>query len=239
MDNTPLHTLRNDLPYAAAAGPENAVRRRLGFTLIELIIAVAIGAVLIVLASVQFEEWREVEAARQATRSVEGAFSYARGEAIRTGNNHLVFFQQDAAGNPLTDGSGNSVPILVLDDGRPGSANQNCAIDAGETIQPVRIERGVGFGVTQATAAAAIDEGTGPYATGSSFVDSASNPATWVMFRSDGQPRAVNAACTVGALGTGGGAIYMSNAQRDVAVVLTPLGAARAQTWNGSSATWN
>jgi prepilin-type N-terminal cleavage/methylation domain-containing protein len=50
MDNTPLHTLRNDLPYAAAAGPENAVRRRLGFTLIELIIAVAIGAVLIVLA---------------------------------------------------------------------------------------------------------------------------------------------------------------------------------------------
>ena len=127
----------------------------------------------------------------------------------------------------------------MLDDGRPGSANQNCAIDAGETIQPIRIEPGVGFGVTVASAASAIDEGTGPYATGSSFVDSASNPATWVMFRSDGTPRAVDGACSSGALGTGGGAIYLSNAQRDVAVVLTPLGAARTQSWNEVSSSWN
>ena len=210
-----------------------------GFTLIELMITLAIGVVVILLASVQFEEWREVEAARQASRAVEGAFAYARGEAIRTGNNHIVFFDEDAAGNALTDGSGNTVPVLILDDGRPGSANQNCAIDAGETIQPVRLERGVDFGTTLATAQVPIDEGSGPFATGSSFEDTASNPATWVMFRSDGQPRSVDAACNVGALGTGGGAIYLSNAQRDVAVVLTPLGAARAQTWNQGTSTWN
>ena len=49
----------------------------------------------------------------------------------------------------------------------------------------------------------------------------------------------MDAACNVGALGTGGGAIYLSNAQRDVAVVLTPLGAARAQSWNQGTSTWN
>ena len=213
--------------------------RQDGFTLIELMISLAVGVVVILLASVQFEDWREVEASRQASRAIEGAFAYARGEAIRTGNNHIVFFDQDTAGNPLTDGSGNDVPILVLDDGRPGSANQNCAIDAGETIQPVRFERGVAFGTTVATAPAPIDEGTGPYASGSSFLDTGSNPASWVLFRSDGQPRAIDAACNIGALGTGGGAIYVSNPQRDVAVVLTPLGAARAQSWNPGSATWN
>jgi prepilin-type N-terminal cleavage/methylation domain-containing protein len=243
MAHGPLRTLQPQAEFprlAAESCTENAVRARNGFTLIELIVVLAILAVLIVLASFEFGDWREVEAARAATRSVEGAFSFARGEAIRTGNNHIVFFQQDIAGNPLTDGSGNTVPILVLDDGRPGSANQNCAIDAGETIQPIRIERGVDFGVAQATAQVPIDEGAGPYATGSSFLDAAGgNPATWVMFRSDGQPRSVNAACASGALGTGGGAIYMSNPQRDVAVVLTPLGAARAQTWNGGTSTWN
>ena len=234
-----LETLATPRFEGAKACPETPVRANHGFTLIELMIVLGIGVVLIALASVQFEEWREVEAARSATRSVEGAFSFARGEAVRTGNNHLVFFQVDIAGNPLTDGSGNAVPILILDDGRPGSANQNCAIDAGETIQPVRIERGVDFGVTAATAAAAIDGGAGPFATGSSFVDSGGNPATWVMFRSDGTPRAVDAACTAGALGTGGGGIYLSNQQRDVAVVLTPLGAARSQTWSKDSSSWN
>ena len=39
------------------------------------------------------------------------------------------------------------IPFLVLDDGRPGSANQNCRIDSGETTRVVRFERGVAPGI--------------------------------------------------------------------------------------------
>lgn len=222
----------------ATARQRSTAGCRSGFTLIELVIVVAIVAAFVVIAAMQFDGWRDVEAARSAARSVESAFSYARGEAIRTGRNHLVFIQNDTAGNALNDADGNVVPLLVLDDGLPGSPNQNCVIDAGEAIQPVQIERGVEFGVNAATATSALDEGTGDHTTGSSFVDSSGSDASWVMFRSDGTPRAVDAACTVDALGSGGGAIYLNNPERDVAVVLTPLGSARVQTWHAGSSAW-
>ena len=84
-----------------------------------------------------------------SARSLGTAFAYARGETIRTGNIHIVFFERDAAGNLLTVG-GSTVDILVLDDGRPGASLQNCAIDGGEPTVGYAIESGVTFGVTEA-----------------------------------------------------------------------------------------
>lgn len=209
------------------------------FTLVEMMVVVAIVAAMIVVAATRFDTWRDREAVRTAARSVEGAFNYARSESIRTGNFHLVFFQADTAGNALVNATGDQVPILVLDDGRPGTPGQNCQIDAGETTQQFLIERGVGFGTTAATAKVPVDEGTQPIAPGWSFSDGGGNPANWVLFRSDGTPRSADAACVLGALGSGGGGIYLSNAERDVAVVLSPLGASRVFGWNGETAQWN
>lgn len=210
-----------------------------GFTLIELMVVVVIIGVLVLLVSLRFERWSDAEAVKSSARNVEGAFQYARSEAIRTGNNHIIFFQTDIGGSDLLDASGEQVPILVLNDGRPGSANQNCVIDGGETVQGVRLERNTRFGTTSATAAVPLDEGSSPFAGGFSFRDSDNNPATWVLFRPDGTPRAVNAACDLDDLGSGGGAVYLSNAERDAAVVLTPLGASRVFVWNGGTSTWN
>ena len=210
-----------------------------GFTLVEMVVVVAIVAAMILLVSTRFGTWQDREAVRTAARSVEGAFNYARSEAIRTGNMHLVFFGTDIGGANLTSAAGDPVPILVLDDGRQGTPNQNCLIDAGETTQHFMLERGVAFGTTAATAKVPVDEGTQPIAPGWSFSDGGGNAANWVLFRPDGTPRSANAACNLGALGSGGGGIYLSNAERDAAIVLSPLGASRVFAWNTETSSWN
>lgn len=209
-----------------------------GFTLVELVIVVALVAAMILLVATRMDRWRDREAVRTAARSVEGAFNYAQSEAVRTGNIHVVFFQDDINGNPLVNSNGESVNLLVLNDGRPGTANQNCEIDAGEEIQGFRLERGVGWGPNAATAKVAVDEGTEPMAGGWTFSDGGGNSANWVLFRPDGTPRAATSACAMGALGSGGGAVYLSNAERDAAVALSPLGAPRVYAWNTETTQW-
>jgi prepilin-type N-terminal cleavage/methylation domain-containing protein len=210
-----------------------------GFTLIEMMVAIAVVAAVILLVATRMDRWRDIEAVKSAARNVEGAFSYARAEAIRTGNYQIVFLRTDLAGDPLEDDDGNVVPILILDDGRPGSADQNCAIDAGEPFEVVRLERGVDFGATAATIPVPLDEGGSPFDGGSSFTDTAGNEADWVLFRPDGMPRSIDDTCDVGALGSGGGGVYLSNAERDAAIVLTPLGAARVFAWNSETGQWH
>jgi prepilin-type N-terminal cleavage/methylation domain-containing protein len=214
------------------------VRPDHGFTLIEMMVALAVMAAVILLVATRLDRWREIEAVKSAARNVEGAFSYARNEAIRTGNNHILFIRTDIAGNPLEDADGNTVPVLILDDGRPGSADQNCEIDADEPFEVVRLERGVAFGATAATTPAPQDDGGSPFDTGSSFSDTDGNEADWVLFRPDGMPRSIDADCTVGSLGSGGGGLYLSNAERDAAVVLSPLGSSRVYVWNSETSQW-
>lgn len=212
-------------------------RRTAGFTLVELVVVVAIIAVMIVISITGMDGWEDAEAARVSARSVDGAFAFARSEAIRTGHNHMVFIQQDTTGAALTAEGGTSVPILVLDDGLPGSANQNCLIDAGEPTQGFRIDR-VSFGSTLATANAPNDTATGTRSSGTTFTNGVGGPASWVLIRPDGSPRAATTACVMGALGSGNGGVYLRNAAREVAVVLTPLGASRVYTLR-EGANWN
>ncbi len=216
-----------------------AHRHQAGFTLIEIMVVVGLLAVLSVVALPALQQWQTNQRARSAIRSLGSTFAYARGEAIRTGNVHAVFFQADALGNTLLDVSGNAVPILILDDGRLASANQNCQIDAGEPIRAVAAEIGVSWGVTNATARVGTDTGTGAIATGASFTDPAGNPATWVLFRPDGMPLQFNSACTLGPPGSGGGAVYITNGSRDYAAVLTPLGAFRVHIWDDQTSNWS
>ena len=76
-----------------------------GFTLIELMVVVSIMGVLMAIAGPQVSQWAENQKVKGAARAIAGVFLKARAEAIRTGNNHIVFF-----GNPgVTDPSGNAV----------------------------------------------------------------------------------------------------------------------------------
>ena len=202
-------------------------------------VAVGIVGVLTLLAGFEYTRWQDAEMVKSAARKVESAFSHARSEAIRTGNNHIVFVLTDIAGSTLTNGSGDPVPIIVLDDGRPGSTGQNCLMNSGEPTRIFTLEDGVGFGPTDATVKSSIDDGLTAFGGASTFAQTGGGAATWVLFQPDGTPRSVNGACSLGALGSGGGGIYLSNPERDAAVILTPLGATRLFSWNGASAAWN
>ena len=204
-------------------------------------VVVAVIGVMTAMATMGLSRWREAEEVNTAAREVAGAFLHAHAEAIRTGNSHIIFFQTDIAGADLENVSGDTVPILILDDGRPGAGGDsgNCEIDPGEPIETFSLVGNVGFGVTASTARVPIDDGATAFGGVSTFSNGAGGAATWVLFRSDGTPRAINGACVPGALGSGGGGIYLSNATRDAAIVLTPLGIPRSFAWDPAGSTWN
>jgi len=173
----------------------------------------------------------------------------ARAEAMRTGRRHVVFF-----GNPgVTDPSGNAVamgaawvPVLLIDDGAPATAN--CAIDGGEALEAIKPEDGISWGVSFATSGVATDKGAAPFDPGgtwdgATFADPGDAKINWVLFGPDGVPvtfaGAVGSCGLLGTLGSASGALYLTNGERDFAVVLSPLGSARVHVWNRASGAWS
>ncbi len=165
------------------------------------------------------------------------AFHVARAQAIRTGNNHLVFFAiggaGDTAGNTLAKRNGEAVPILVLNDGAPGSANQNCVIDASEEI--ITFERAG----RRRLGSERADEWTRHRPMSCCRASRRAARASSLRIARSGGPSPgcssapmasrspIDAACNAGRLGTGGGTIYLWTQSRDFAITLSPLGGVR------------
>jgi len=222
-------------------------RQSVGFTIIELMIAIAILGFVAAMAVPGWRDFQTNQRLRDVTRAGANMVNTARSQAIATGNNHILYLAAaagtDACGNALVDAQGNAVPMLVLDDGPPG-AGTNCCIDGGERVltEPVFTRPGVmdnvNWGATFAAAAAPNDSGGGDYATGSSFSDANGNQSRWVMFRPDGIPVGFTAACVVGQIGSGAGGFYVTNTSRDYSVVVTPLGGTKVNSFERGAAAW-
>ena len=232
--------------FSRATSAAREARRRSvvsdqGFTLIEVAIALAIIGVVTAMALPNVSRYLENANGRAAAKSVADAFNFARAQAIRTGNNHLVFFAMGGAGDiigtPLTAPDGRAMPILVLND-----ANQDCTINAGDETIVFDPQLGVGWGNNSAPAAAPAPDDAAvaaiPASGSSFFAPNGATAVTWVQFRADGVPVAVDNACAAGRLGTGGGTIYLWTQNRDYAVTLTPLGAVRVHVWNAGAGAW-
>jgi prepilin-type N-terminal cleavage/methylation domain-containing protein len=218
-------------------------RQRRGFTMLELMV---VAGVLGLLAAAAVPSWRAVSAnsrLRDAAGDLTDALVLARARAISSGNRFVVYFNtginggQDVCGNDLVDANGNPVPILVLND-----ADSNCCIDAGEEVRTLPAAVGVQWGVDFAGVAAPGDaDPAANFAAGSSFIDPAGVATEWVVFRPDGIPLGFadnGGACVPGTTGTGGGAIYVNNDRRDIAVVLSPLGAVKVHQFERTGAVW-
>jgi prepilin-type N-terminal cleavage/methylation domain-containing protein len=220
-------------------------RKRLGFTLIEIMVVVGVIAVLATLTTLQMGEWLANQRVKGAARSAADAFQLARSEAIRTGSNHIVFFASpgdtDPAGTVLIGPGGAWVPILILNDGPPTIAN--CQIDGGEAIRGVQPETDVQWGVSKANVKVPDDTGTAPFSppqsNGGTFSDPSNNSVNWVLFRPDGIPVSFTfsgGTCgQIAGTGSGGGALYVTNGERDYAMVLSPLGGVRVHLWHANA----
>lgn len=216
--------------------------RTQGVTLIEMMVVIAIIGVMTALAVPSFQTYFRDQRAKHAARAIADAFNMARVEAIRTGRSHIVYFQQDPTGAALVDAGGRTVPTMVVqdDDGTGPLPAPNGQVDVGEARIPVPGDTGVNWGVTFATTAAPGDTGiTANFATGRTFRTPGLAAARWVVFRPDGVPRSYSVApYTEGAVGTGGGAVYLTNGRRDYAVILAPLGGVHVSSWDGSQGQW-
>jgi Tfp pilus assembly protein FimT len=182
--------------------------------------------------------------AKAGARALADLLQLAREEAIRTGDNHLVFFSQDAEDNDLTTGGVAAAAILVRD------ADGDGAVDTGETVGGVKVDATGSLSWGSAFAAVASDPAPNdnPAATFPetdadflccTFLDPDAAAARWVAFLPDGIPRAFEIGpFATGPVGSGNGAVYVTSGSRDYAVVLAPLGGVRVHTWDRGAEAW-
>ena len=215
--------------------------RRAGFTLIEVVVVVGIIAALSAAAIPSIQDMIERRRLQGFARDLGNVFQIAHSQAIRTGNYQIVFFgplgTADPAGTVFVDSIGSTVPMLLLDDGAPATAN--CHIDSGESRETIPLPNQIEFGVSEASSKVPTDTGTAafspPQSSGTTASDPSNNATNWVLFRPDGIPVGfdpTSTTCgTIGDTGTGGAGLYVTSGGRDYAVTLAPLGSARVHAW--------
>jgi prepilin-type N-terminal cleavage/methylation domain-containing protein len=222
-------------------------RRGSGFSLLEFMIALAVLGVFIGVGGILMSKSLGASRAKSFVRSIADLMMLARTEAIRTGDNHVVFVFKDAADGSLTGPGGAPAAALLIRD-----VDADGAIDAGEKVAAVAFDKagGMGWGSTVAanlsTPAKAPNDNPGatfPETDADflccTFLTPGGNPSRWVVFLPDGMPRGFETGpLAIGDLTSGNGAVYVTGGGRDYAVVLAPLGGVRVHAFEAAGETW-
>lgn len=220
-------------------------RRSRGFTLIEVMTVVAMIGVFAGLAAVAMRSSMGDMRAKGGARSLGDLLMLGRQEAMRTGDNYIVFYDRDAEDNALASKGGDPAAALLIRD-----LDQDGRVDSGEKVAAVLVDStnslswGSTFAANEATpvkapndnAAAAFPEADPDFIC-CTFLDPDGNPARWVVFLPDGLPRSFKIGpFATGPIASGSGAVYVTSSTRDYAAVLAPLGGLRVHAYNNSGA---
>lgn len=220
-------------------------RRRGGFTLVELMIVVGIIGVFAGIGFLAIQSWSTNQRSKGAARQIGDILLFGRTEAIRTRVPHLVLFSLDADDDPLQNAAGQSFAAVVAAD-----ANGDGKPQSGEYVGGVPFDAtgSIAWGSAHAAGSGTQAPNDNPAATFPepdadfaccSFTEPDGDPARWIVFQPDGIPRAYGVGpFAAGGVGTGNGAVYITDGDRDFAVVLSALGAIRVHAFDRGAGTW-
>jgi prepilin-type N-terminal cleavage/methylation domain-containing protein len=213
--------------------------RRSGFSLVEMMVIVAIMGVIATAGTFAMGSWATAQRVKDATRSMADLILQGRGEAIRTGATHLVFFNTDASVANLVAPDGSQVAAMLIND-----VDGDGSIDPGEYVSsvPLDISNTLSWGVTSATVPVPTDptvNHAAPPPSPWTFTQPGGAAANWVALFPDGTPRGFSIGpFAADPMGSGAGAVYLTNGERDYALVVASLGGVRVHGWNLDAGAW-
>jgi prepilin-type N-terminal cleavage/methylation domain-containing protein len=221
-------------------------RRHSGFSLLEVAVAVAVLGVLVLGSTVLLRNSFGEARAKGGVRALADLMMLARVEAIRTGDNHVVFFGQDAEGIGLSGPSGQPAAALLIRD-----SDADGKVDSGERVAAVNVDsaNSLSWGSAYAALSSTQAPEDNPDATFPqsdndylccTFLEPDADAARWAVFFPDGLPRAfqISPSYQEGDVGTGNGAVYVTSGGRDYSVVLAALGGVRVHAFPKAGSSW-
>lgn len=236
----------------------HAVRPQAGMTLIELAVVLAIISIVIGGAAFSLRDWSTSLRARDGARDMADILQLGRAESIRTGTPHVAFFAFDTLGAPLMgeDGVTQVWAVLISDDDGdllidagelrytvplpPAGANLTFGRAAGRTLIPRNVGARMGDPFWNTGVEGTAEETNSP--ANFRHPNDPNDVQNWVVFAPDGTPRSARpdgmGGTVLGAIGSGDGAIYVTNGDREYAVVIAPLGGIRMFQWDANGAQW-
>lgn len=203
------------------------VRRTEGFTMLEIMIVVALIAVMTALAAPRLVAFQIRQDAREMVQRVAGVLADARAEAIRKGNNQFLLFDIPVIGS-----------VRWVDD-----ANNDWQLTPGETSRDTNLMRNLSTTVSRygavpgpPAAVAVLEEGGGVLPPGGiSFPVDPATAAPAIGFTSRGLPVSIPA----GIILTPAGSYYVTdNLSQVYAATMLPLGGMRVRGFRPPSNDW-